>query len=236
MITLYIFPGAWGAVSASPYCIKAVYLLNASGLPFEIEETNDPRPFPQGKLPAIKVDGRIIGDSDNLRSYLAEAGHDVDAHLSKAQRAEGMAWQRLAEEHLYHHIVLDRWINPAVWPEVKTAYFGSLPFPLKHIVPGMLRRGTRAGLTYMGHARQSGDMRMARLEQDFHAITQRFGSDPFLFGEQVSSFDASLASMLESMRSSPVKTALSSRVSEDAALVGYADRVKTAMGSDTNKL
>ena len=234
MITLYNLPPGWGAPSLSPFCIKAIYMLNAAGVDYEIEDVDDPRRFPQGKLPAIKAGNRIIGDSDNIRAYLSEIGHDIDAHLTDQQKAEGVAWQRLCEEHLYYHQVLDRWLSPDLWPRLKKDYFGSMPFPVKHIIPYVLRRSIRAGLFYLGHARQSEKMRHARLNQDLDAIRTRLSDRVFLFGDEPSTFDASLGAMLRAMRSVPLKTPVSTRVLEDEVLVAYADRVAAAMGSPTS--
>lgn len=230
MLTLYILPKQWGALSASPFSIKAIYMLNASGLDYRLVEESDPRKFPQGKLPAIEADGQIIGDSDNIRAYLVERGHDMDVHLTDQQRAEGVAWQRLAEEHLYHQIVLDRWLNETTWPLIRQAYFGSLPFPISKIIPALLRRNVRAGLTYMGHTRQSPEMRTGRVLQDLEAIKAKIRTQHFLFGDRPSSFDATLGAMLESMRASPRPTSLSATVTDDEILSAYADRVAERMG------
>lgn len=226
MITLITYPAGWGEHSLSPFCTKAILLLNASGLPWVRKDTLDPRKYPNQKLPAIDVDGRIIGDSENIRAYLANAGHDMDAHLSPSDRAEALVWQRLSEEHLYYQLVLDRWANPKVWPHVKRDYFGNLPFPVRHILPNILRRNVVAGLTFMGHARQSPEMRMARIEQDLNAIQTRLADQAFLFGNLPCSVDAGLCAVLGAMQATPVDTALKRRVADDARLMSYIDRVK----------
>lgn len=87
MITLVTFPEFFGSPSASPFCIKAEYLLNLSKLPWERQETNDPRKFPKGKLPAIVVGQHVIGDSDNIRTYIEEQDIDLEQGLSAVEKA-----------------------------------------------------------------------------------------------------------------------------------------------------
>ena len=231
-MTLVTFPAGWGEPSQSPFCTKAIYLLNLAGADWSREDVLDPRPFPQGKLPVLRVDGRIIADTDNIRAYLAEIGHDVDAHLGDEARSELVAWQRLSEEHLYHQLMQDRWGSDAVWPHIRSAYFGSMPMPLRQIVPGLLRRRVLAGLTYMGHARQDERSRVGRVDRDLQALVMRLGDTSFLFGDKPSSADASLGAMLGAMQAGPVETALIKRVKGDVALTGYIERVASAMGTD----
>ena len=57
MITLTLFPDAFGEPSASPFCMKAWCMLKASGLPFDLNVTSDPRKSPKGKFPVIELDG-----------------------------------------------------------------------------------------------------------------------------------------------------------------------------------
>lgn len=78
MITLITYPAQFGTRSSSPFCIKAEYLLNMAGVPWQRQDENDPRKWPKAKLPAITVDTDIIGDSDGIRLYLEGQGADFD--------------------------------------------------------------------------------------------------------------------------------------------------------------
>ncbi len=231
MITLVTFPAGWGEASFSPFCVKAMYLLNASGLPWKREDQTDPRKYPQGKFPAIRAEGKLIGDSENIRQYLVDQGRDIDAHLTPEQRAELLAWTRLAEEHLYYHQVLDRWYTPDVWDTTRKDYFKSLPFPVNKILPRVLRKNLLSGLNFLGHTRFPEEMRMRRLDQDLKAIAARIGDKPFLFGDRPSSVDASIGAILGGLRATPVHTVIRKRVTGDAALMAYADRVAETMGA-----
>lgn len=55
MITLITYAPAFGQVAASPFCVKAIWLLNMSGQKWQREDSMDPRRMPKQKLPVIRV-------------------------------------------------------------------------------------------------------------------------------------------------------------------------------------
>ena len=111
MITLLTYPPAFGQFSGSPFCIKAAHLLNLSGQHWRRENTLDPRMMPHQKLPVIRAEDQLIADSDMIRDYLEAQGAQFDDGLSEIGKSTSRAFIRMAEEHLYFHIVLDRWGN-----------------------------------------------------------------------------------------------------------------------------
>ncbi len=225
MITLVSYPKGWGQPSLSPFCVKAIYMLNLSGLPWQLVETHDPRSFPKGKLPAIEVDGQTIGDSDAIRAHIAKQGRDLDAHLSPTERADARAYQHMAESHLYFQVVWDRWANDQVWPEVKRSYFGTIPAIIRGFVTHKLRRDALQGLRFMGLGRDSEDERLAKIEQDLQALSTRLKGHAFLFGDTPCTADISMSSMLAAAKTTPVPTALSNRIGSDEVLCDYIARV-----------
>lgn len=230
MIKLLTYPSIFGQFSGSPFCVKAAWLLNLSGQAWQREDMADPRKMPHGKLPAIRWDGKLIHDSDSIRVALEQAGADFEADLSDLDKANARAFIRMAEEHMYFHLLIDRWLNQAVWPYVRDGYFSMIPRPLRGLVTGRIRKGVRAGMMQQGLARLTEDERMARIEPDLTAIAVRLAHMPFLFAEHPTAADASVGAMLSAMRATPVPTRLQKRVVEDSALNAYADRCEAAMG------
>ncbi len=88
MITLITYAPSFGQPAASPFCIKAIWLLNMSGLAWEREDTADPRKMPKQKLPAIRIGSDIIPDSDNIRTYLEAQGAEKNLSASLESRTE----------------------------------------------------------------------------------------------------------------------------------------------------
>lgn len=229
MITLITYAPSFGQPAASPFCIKAIWLLNMSGQDWQREDIADPRKMPMQKLPAIRVDDRIIPDSDNIRRHLEELGTDFDAGLSDMEKASSRAFIRMAEEHMYFHIVMDRWGNDDVWPIVRDTYFAMIPKLLRGFVTNKLRKTLMRGMHAQGLARFTPQERLERIEPDLKAITTRLWHGPFLFGDRPTAADASVAAMLANMRATPGKTLLKTRIAEDEILCRYIDRVSDAL-------
>lgn len=231
MITLITYAPTFGEPAASPFCVKAIWLLNMSGQPWQREDTADPRKMPKQKLPAIRIGDQIIDDSDNIRAYLESQGTDFDAGLSDMEKATSRAFIRMAEEHMYFHIVLDRWGDDAVWPIIRDTYFQMIPKPLRGFVTGGLRKKLMQGMNAQGLGRLTPQERLDRIEPDLQAITTRLWHGPYLFGERPTAADASVAAMLSNMRATPGKTLLKMRVAEDEILCRYIDRAGDAMNA-----
>ncbi len=230
MITLITFPPSFGQPAASPFCVKAIWLLNMSGLPWQRQDTSDPRQMPKQKLPAIKVDGTIIPDSENIRRYLESQGTDFDAGLSDMEKSTSRAFIRMTEEHMYFHVVMDRWGDDAVWPIIRDTYFSSIPRALRGLITNKLRKDCLKGMQRQGLGRFTPEERLERLEPDLAAISARLWHGPYLFGDRPTAADASVAAMLANMRATPGKTLLKTRIAEDEILCRYIDRTSDAMG------
>ncbi len=233
MITLITFRPTFGEPAASPFCTKAIWLLNLSGQSWGRRDVDDPRPYPRAKLPTIEVENKLIPDSDNIRAYLESLGHDFDAGLSDIDRATSRAFIRMAEEHMYFHIVMDRWGDDDVWPVIRDTYFKAIPKLLRRIVTNKMRKSCLQGMDRQGLGRLTPQERIDRIEPDLQAITTRLGYSPFLFGTRPTAADASVAAMLSNMRATPGTTLLKTRVTGDEILCAYIERMKAAMGNSS---
>ncbi len=191
----------------------------------------DPRKMPYGKLPALRVADRIIADSDNIRAYLEQQGHDFDAGLSKTDRATSRAFIRMAEEHMYFHQVMDRWAVDANWEKVRVELFNVIPRMVRGIVARKLRKNLLRSMHGQGIGRFNAQERLARIEPDFQAIAAHLQDGGFLFGAHPTAADASVAAVLGGIAASPTPTPLSQRVQKDAVLSAYVARCKQVMGA-----
>ncbi|WP_415922518.1 glutathione S-transferase family protein [Tateyamaria sp. SN6-1] len=230
MLTLITYAPAFGTPSASPFCVKAMYLLNLAGVPWQRQDTNDPRRWPKGKLPALQSETEVIGDSDNIRAYLEEQGADFDAGLTEIQRATSRAFIRMVEEHMYFHILLDRWADDAVWPSIRDTYFAAIPSLLRNFITGRIRKDVLRGMAAQGMGRLTAGERLERIEPDLQAIAAHLWHGQFLFGDKPTAADASVAPMLAAMMATPSGTALSRRIKDDLILTRYVARVADALG------
>ncbi len=229
MLVLYTYPAGFGQFSLSPFCVKAAALLKMSGRDWSRRDFDDPRKMPLAKLPVLNTQERLIPDSQNIRRYLESQGATFDVSLSDTQRAQSHALIRMAEEHLYFNLVLDRWGDDRVWPTIRDVYFAKVPALLRRPVADGLRRRLLRGLHTHGIARFSASERLARVEEDLRAIQICLWQGPFLMGNRPCSADLSVAPMLAAIRATPLATPLARRVAEDAQLSDYIDRLEEAV-------
>lgn len=230
MIQLLTFPPAFGLFASSPFCVKAAYLLNMAGVEWEREDVLDPRKTPHGKLPVVRVEKQLIADSDRIQAYFEAQGHDFDYGLTDLDRANSRAFIRMADEHLYFHIVLDRWGNDAIWPGIRDIYFAEMPPGIRHVIAGGIRKQTLKGLHAQGLGRLSEMQRLERIVPDLDAITMRVRSGTFLFGDVPTSADAAVAPMLAAAAVTPGQTALKAKVRSNEVLMNYIARVDAQCG------
>ena len=228
MLELLTFRPAFGQPSGSPFCTKAVCFLNLAGVEWRRADLDDPRKMPHAKLPVVKDGQRLIPDSEGIRAFLEAGGADFDAGLTSKDKAYSRALIRMADEHLYFHLMHDRWANDAVWPHLREVYFAAIPGLLRGPLSGIVRRDVMRQLYGQGSGRLDDEERMARVEADLVALAELV-SEGFLFGDRPTAAACSVGPMLAAMTASPVETALASRVRGDATLRAYTTRVAEAL-------
>lgn len=225
MLRLLTYPAGLNAFSPSPFCVKAALLLQVSGQAWEREDTLDPRKMPQAKLPVLRTPEGLVHDSGGIRDWLEAKGAVFDPDLSPTDKAMSRALIRMAEEHMYFILLLDRWGNDAVWPVLRETYFSAIPKVMRNFISGRLRTAVLNGTKAQGLGRMTEAERLARVDLDLETIRVFLGDKPFLFGDSPTGADFSVVPILEAIRGTPVPTRLAARVEEDTVLSGYVDRM-----------
>lgn len=230
MFTLDNFGPAFGEPDGSPFCVKAMCLLNMAGLSWTNNPDADVRKAPYQKLPVLHDGNTVIPDSDSIRDYLeAVHGAKFDMQLTPIEKSQARALIRLVEEHLYFCLVYDRWKNNENWPTVKTHFFGKLPAPAKYFIPSLVRRNVLAALSAQGVGRLDYSTMLKRASHDLQAIELAIADGPLLFGDKPSAADASVASVLAAIAASPTASGLCERVRGNSVLMNYIAAVKKVM-------
>lgn len=228
MITLITYQAGFGQLSFSPFCVKAMWLLQAAGADWQRQDSNDPRKMPYAKLPAIRTAEGLIADSHNIQRYLEKHGADF---WGTADRTLGHGFIRMAEDHMYFHVLLDRWGNDDLWPTIRENYFAAVPRLLRKPVTNSIRKGVLKGMQTQGLGRFSPAERLERIEPDLAAITDRLTQHKYLMGDQISLPDCSVAAMLGAGMATPLPTQLSKRLANDTAISDYTARVSERMAA-----
>ncbi len=227
MLTLYTLPGAWGMLSISPFCTKLETWLRMTGLAFQTRAPFS-RGSPKRKSPFVVLeDGQALGDSQLILEHLtARHGVTLDAGLTPAQRATGRALRRMLEEATYFCLVYERWEVAEGWAAYRHAFRALMPPVMREVLPGLIRRGMRKALHAQGTGRHTAAEVYAMGLADMESVAQQLGAQPFLFGEQPTSFDATAFAFVDGFLSFPVRSPAHDFVSAHPQLRAYHARIR----------
>ena len=213
MITLYGFGEAFGVADASPFVLKADVYMRMAGIAFEYKtDFSNLQKAPKGKLPFIKDGDEIIADSFFILKHLQQK-YDVhlDDHLTPEQRATAQLMVQALDGDFYWSVVYSRWVRDEGWAVIKPAFFDSMPFPLKYIVPIVARRGVKAGCFKQGISRHSDTEVTEIANATLASLSTLLGDKTYFFGDKPSTLDAVafafLAEVILVTIDSPVNTA-----------------------------
>jgi glutathione S-transferase len=198
MITLYGFGPAFGMMDASPFVVKVDLYLRIAKLDYNVEGgVSHLRRSPKGKLPFIEDDNQMIGDSAFIIEYLKNKySTNCDEALTKEQKATAYLLSRSLEENLYWCLVYSRWADDNTWPVCKDSFFTGIPFLIKDIAAGVVRKKTLKNLNAQGIGRHSKEEVLSITEQSLQALSDILGDKEYFFNNTISSFDVTVFSIL----------------------------------------
>lgn len=228
MIKLYQFARTWGNPNLGQFNVKLETYLRMAGIPYEIVETM-PLTAPKGKLPYIEDNGTKIADSEFIIEHLKEHhGDPLDASLSDRQKATGLAVMRLLEDHLYWAGMYSRWLyTDENWRINKQAIFGGMPPVVRDLAAWIYRRRVIARQIHgMGFGRHSAEEVFHLGIKDLDALAALLGEQPYLLGDQPSSYDASMFGVLVNTIDCPIESPLKEHGRKKRNLLDYCARIR----------
>ncbi|MCP5130884.1 MAG: glutathione S-transferase family protein [Pseudomonadales bacterium] len=231
MMELVTLPAAFGMRNVSPFCLKTEMLLTSLGLPFTMSELGNPGKAPKGKLPFLISNGQRIADSELITEFLDnETQGQVYAGLSKAQKAQGVALSRLAEDHLYWLMVASRWVDDRWWPNVVEGFFGALPALVRKPIAGIARRRVIKTMELHGLGKHSLQEQKGFARRDLEALAAAVPAEGFLFAEKPNIYDFTVAAMMAGIYDNQPATWVTDLAVEYENLRVYTERVQAAVG------
>lgn len=196
---LYTLPGRDGLLSSSPFCAKVEMFLLLNKLPYKTESGN-PMKTKKGKLPVLTdTDNLTVDDSRFILKHLIKKYNlTLDDNLTPQEKAKGHIMQRLCEESLYFYGLYFAFIDEKGWAEVKNSLEEMLPPIIRNIVPRFLRNNIRKSLHGQGTGRQTPEEIKRLAFEDIDALAVMIGEGPFVLGEKLTSYDATIAAFVAS--------------------------------------
>jgi glutathione S-transferase len=231
MIELLQFRPAFGLMNASPFCMKVEVFLRLAGLEHRCDNDAMPMRTPKGKLPVIRDGQQLVADSQAIIEHLQRQHADrMPAALRQPESAPALALRRLLEESLYFDLLWLRWIDEPGWRVTAPAFFGSMPLPLRVLVPPLMRRKIRRDLLGQGTGRHSRDEICARAVADLRAASGLLGAQPFFGGESPAAIDATAYAFLANVLLAPVENPVKAQALQMPGLAAYCERMQALVG------
>lgn len=189
---------ALGVPSLSPFCLKAHTALRLARLPYERRHGDRPGAWSAhnatGQVPVLLEGGRAIADSTAILRRVIEL-----APGAVAESPEAWLFEELADTAVNGFLVAARWADPENWPRTREAYFGSMPAPIKAVVPALLRRRVVGTLVARDVWRAGPDACWDRFERLLDHLDGRAPSAGFWCGEAPTVADVGLYGQIRSL-------------------------------------
>jgi glutathione S-transferase len=245
MIELLQFKPALGLMNASPFCMKVEVFLRLAGfanatdgravapgaLAYRCVSNALPMRAPKGKLPVLRDGDLQVPDSQAIIAHLqTRFGDRLPAAMRAPEQGATLALRRMLDEHTYFAALWLRWIDDAGWQATAPAFFGDLPWPLRALVPAIVRRKMKRDLEGQGMGRHSRDEICARAITDLQALAQVLGGQPFFGGAEPATIDASAYAFLANLFWAPIDNPVRQRGLQMPTLVGYCERMEARVG------
>lgn len=226
-IELFQVAPAFGVPSPSPFCVKVEAWLRVTATPYRVHAVFNPARGPKGKIPWVRLEGRLLGDSELILDALTAAtGHDLDAGLGARERADATAYRVMVEEHLYWAIVHERWCNPALWPRVRDAFFAGIAPGVRELVAAWARRQVRAQLAASGLGRHAPAEIVEFARRDLDALAAFLGDKTYLLGDRMCRADTSIFATLTNLVDVELDGPICALARGRSNLVAYAQRLR----------
>jgi glutathione S-transferase len=193
---LYQFRANRGDFRASAPCVAVEAYLRLAGLDYETVSDQPMKRSGSSVLPALRVDGRTIADSENIIRYFeSRSDHALDSMLDEGEQAEKIMLWRLMNGSIYLFMVAERWLDPEVYPKFVDSFRGMLlPRRWDSLWPVMrplvTRRVRGKYLASIAHLDRAD--RLEFVAENFSVLGHFLGDKEYLFGSNPSSCDAFL--------------------------------------------
>ena len=214
MIELYQSSPCWGLPDISSFCIKLHTYFRIAKLPYKVSSELKFQDAPKGKIPFIRYNNQLIGDSNLIINYLKKTLKiDPDENLSQEEKAVSLAFIRLIEENLYWVAIYYIYKVEDNWLSYRTVLEELLLKELSESVRNQfleeLHEQILKQLWGHGMGRHSEPEIYEIGRRDLSALSDFLRDKPFFMGEKATTLDAAaygfLSRLMYDSLQSPLK-------------------------------
>jgi glutathione S-transferase len=229
---LHIFGPYFGLPDGSPFCIKALILLQMSGLAFAVERM-DFKTAPKGKAPYLTDGDKVIADSHFIMRHLETVhGIDYSGGYNNAELAKGWAISRMLEEHFYFLAMGIRWLHDENFYKGPYQFFADAPAPFRPLIARIVRGKIRKTQHLQGLGRPSAGERLELAMGDIEAVEAILGNQHYILGAKACGADATVCGFLWSASTPYFESPVGEGIRSRPKLVGYLKRMQDEFFAD----
>ena len=232
-IKLTQFEPNWGIPNISPFCLKVETFLKMAKIPYQNIYDFDIRKAPKKRFPYIEIEGKKIADSEFIIDLIQEKEKvDLDAHLNQKERAISEAFKSLLEEDLISCMLYSRWVDKRYFPTIKTDLFGSLPIPLRWIIPKIAQKNVKKRLNFGGILSHNEEEIYQIGIKHIQSVANFLADKPYFMGGKPSRIDATAFAFIVNCTHSKIETPLQKEALKHENLKVYSKRFLEMYYSD----
>lgn len=209
MVKAYLFPFVGDSFATSPFTNKLTMFMRLTGIPHTCREA-DHNKAPKSKIPYIKHDGNVIGDSQLIIRYL-ENTYDVNKmsmavaekngaaatfvpfdHLSTSQQSTCEMIRLMCEGDIYWAIVNLAWggsdgiaKTEKAWRNTEAAYFAAIPKIVRLILTPIIRVSVMRDAWGQGLARHSPNDQLYLAKRALRTLSNTLGDKKYLLSNEI---------------------------------------------------
>ncbi|MGK0438702.1 MAG: glutathione S-transferase [Paracoccaceae bacterium] len=234
MIKLHSFGAAFGLIDASPFVAKVKLFLAVHKIDYqEINDVMSLGKAPKQKFPYIEDGKTLVADSEIIIEYLSKKHLiEMGSWMTDEQGATAHLISKSLEENLYWCLLYSRWVNDDTWPIIRSHFFGSMPFPLKTLIPFLARKGTIKRIEGQGMGAHTADQVLTIAKRSFASLSTILADKPFFFGDKMSSLDIIAFAQLGSFTLATLSNPTNDAARKHQNLVEFTKRIQQSYFSE----
>ncbi|XP_054287456.1 metaxin-1 isoform X2 [Macrosteles quadrilineatus] len=238
---LDVWKGDWGLTSIDMECLRLITLCKFAGATVNVNAKRHALTTPKGRLPVFRHYKHTFTTYEEVSNYLLTKNLSPDHGLTEKQKADIVAFTMFLQDHLDPALHYVWWVDQRNRDNLTRKWWANtLPFPLGMILPNWYYSAAVKAVEALYPDIESEQV----LEKEIYdracrcltTISQRLGSQEFMFGAHPTSIDATLFAYLAPLVKTPFPSSyLKNQVIGHNNLLKYVTRISQRYFASENQ-